>query len=186
MMRSPIDPTSLRQLLRYEPDTGQMFWNVRPASMFPTSGRGGSAGCAARWNACHANAEAFCAVNSRGYRTGTLLNAHAAAHRVAWTLFYGEWPSSEIDHVNGNRADNRISNLRSATPQQNACNRGMRSDNKSGVKGVSWFAASRKWKATIAASGRQHYLGLFHDIADAERAVLDARATLHGLFGRAA
>jgi len=80
------------------------------------------------------------------------------AHRVAWALHYGEWPKHEIDHINGNKRDNRIQNLRDVPHLLNQRNRGLRADNTSGADGVSWMKAGF-WRVTVAGK----YLGIFKD-----------------------
>lgn len=104
------------------------------------------------------------------------------AHRIIWFLAYGHWPDGEIDHVNGNRADNRLSNIREASHSENACNSKMRSNNSSGTKGVYFNKSVGKWQSQITVDGKHTYLGLFTDIADAKNAVMCAREKLHGIF----
>jgi len=86
------------------------------------------------------------------------------------------------DHINGNRLDNRKSNLRLVTNQQNLCNRGKASNNTSGYKGVSFQC--KKWYAKITSFGKQHHLGSFKEKIDAARAYDKAAKELHGEFAR--
>src|SRR3990172_3465377 len=81
------------------------------------------------------------------------------AHRMAFYCMTGEWPKNHVDHINGNKLDNRWCNLREATMAQNKANEGLRSSNTSGLKGVSWHKAAKKWRAYIGATGE--HLGLF-------------------------
>jgi hypothetical protein len=92
------------------------------------------------------------------------------AHRVAWALHYGEWPSDQIDHVNGDKTDNRLENLRIVTAQGNAKNRSLRSDNTSGHVGVYWVRETKKWSAQIKVDGRQKTIGSFESLEDAVKA----------------
>lgn len=93
----------------------------------------------------------------------------------------------EVDHADGDGLNNRrSSNLRLATPHQNRCNTGLRSNNTSGVKGVSWHAQRGKWVAQLSAGRGGAYLGLFDDIEAAKAVVEAARKELHGAFARLA
>lgn len=109
------------------------------------------------------------------------------AHRLAWLWAHGEWPESEIDHVNGDRADNRISNLRAVTSSQNKMNSAIRSDNSSGVKGVSYRSDTGKWFAYInAGPGKKRVrLGCYPTLAAAAEARRVAELEMHGEFRRA-
>jgi hypothetical protein len=89
-----------------------------------------------------------------------------------------------IDHINGNGLDNRKCNLRPATKALNNRNMKKRSDNKSGVKGVCWHSAAKKWAACISVDRKSRYLGLFAKIEDAASAYAKASAEMHGEFGR--
>ena len=153
----------LRKRLRYEPETGKLFW-LDYAEM------------PSHWRTRFAGKEAFITVNGHGYRTGNIDRAKFRAHRVAWAIHYGQWPSRQIDHKNGVRADNRIENLRVVTPQENMRNSKMRCDNASGVSGVSWVKARGKWLARIKIDGRPKHLGLFDSIEDAAAARAEASA----------
>ena len=101
------------------------------------------------------------------------------AHRLAWLYVHGVWPPHEVDHINGDRSDNRIANLRLATRQQNSENRhGAQSNSKTGLVGVSWHKRAGKWQAHIRVKGRTRYLGLFESTQDACMAYLQAKQTM--------
>ena len=100
------------------------------------------------------------------------------AHRLAWLLHYGEWPEDQIDHINNDRADNRIENLREATHAQNGRNKSSHKDSTSRYLGVSWNKNANKWQADIRVDGKNYYLGLFVVAEDAARAY-DAAAYEH-------
>jgi hypothetical protein len=100
---------------------------------------------------------------SHGYITFIFMGKSRLAHRVAWLLHYGEWPAGFIDHINGDRADNRIANLRDVSRSGNQRNQKLSSRNKSGVLGVHWSNKASKWVASIKLNGRQIHLGLFEE-----------------------
>jgi hypothetical protein len=105
------------------------------------------------------------------------------AHRLAWLHVHGAWPVHEIDHINGEKADNRIANLRDATSGQNKANQTrLRADNTSGHRGVSWSKANRKWFAKIKHAGRQKLLGYFDSKEAAVEAYELAAASRFGEF----
>lgn len=101
------------------------------------------------------------------------------AHRLAWLYVTGSWPTGEIDHVNGNKLDNRFANLRDVTTAVNAQNQGsVRSSNRSsGVLGV--FRKRDKWRAQIRAGGRAVHIGVFDTIDEAALAYQAAKRRLH-------
>jgi len=88
----------------------------------------------------------------------------------------------EVDHIDGNRLNNRRSNLRLCTSSQNKMNRGIRKDTKSGYKGVSWHKQRKKWTARIKAEGKYKHLGLFENIKDAVIAYNEASIKYHKEF----
>jgi hypothetical protein len=108
------------------------------------------------------------------------------AHRLVWLWAHSEWPPDDIDHINGNRDDNRFSNLRLASRTQNNANSQVRRDNTSGVKGVYWNRAGRCWQAQIGFQGRVLPLGSFATIEDARNARLAAEQRYFGEFRRSA
>jgi hypothetical protein len=96
-------------------------------------------------------------------------------------------PDAEaVDHVNGDKLDNRRANLRTATQSQNLMNRGRSPRNTSGYKGVTWHKGSRRWMAQIKVRGRSKCLGYFEDPAVAHAAYTKAAAREHGEFARTA
>jgi hypothetical protein len=159
------------ELLRYNPETGKLYWLPRPVEAFR------NAGAATTFNRHHANQEAFIHVGSDGYMRGRVWYRAYLAHRVAWLLHYGEWPDV-IDHLNGERADNRIANLRSVTAAGNSLNLAVRSDSRSGVAGVTWASFHGKWCAYIRKGGRRTILGHFDTIEGAAEARRAAEVAL--------
>lgn len=178
-----LSPDILRQLLTYDPDTGKLFWNERSSDFFLSNERN-SEDSARAWNRKFSGREALYAVGTSGYLQGSLLGRNCRAHRAAWAIYHGEWPTEHIDHVNGVRADNRICNLRQATRSQNLCNRGAPSHNTSGFKGVYWSAREKKWHVQICFGGKRKSMGYFKDKADAVSAYAQAARQYHGDFAR--
>lgn len=182
--RSLPTPEELRQLLRYEPDTGKLYWKPRPAEMFDGGGYPPER-LAKTWNTKFSGAEAG-SPNGTGHLRMAVYGRRVVAHWIAWCLHYGEWPPSgfEVDHINMDGTDNRISNLRLATRSQNAHNRNPPSSNISGVKGVSWHKQGKKWQVKFGLHGKQHYLGLFTEFDEAVRVRSEAVRRLVGEFSR--
>jgi HNH endonuclease/AP2 domain len=122
----------------------------------------------------------------KGYRNVRYLGRLYRVHRLAWLHFYGEWPDGWIDHKNCVRSDNRIENLRIATPSQNTMNSRLRSDNRCGIKGIRWHQRLQKWDARIRVNGKSTFLGLFDTAEAAHQAYVDAANQMFGEFARAA
>lgn len=152
-------------LLKYEPETGKLFWKERVPEMFKSQ-----RDCNA-WNARWSGEEAFAASGNHGYKYGKVLGVEYLAHRVIWLLHTGSWPADQVDHVNGARSDNRLSNLRAVSRAENAKNKRLRVDNTSGVHGVYWRPRYQKWGARIEVGGKTKHLGYFDD----KNAAIDAR-----------
>ena len=110
-----------------------------------------------------ANAVAGCIDKITGYRIITINRVNYLAHRLVWLWHTAEWPADEIDHINGDRLDNRIENLRVVTCQENHKNKKLPSTNTSGVMGVCFHKQAQKWEAYIKVDGKKKYLGLFTD-----------------------
>ncbi len=170
----------LRELLDYDPETGKLVWRERRPEMFE------SHGSPKQWNDKFAGKEAFTARDSNGYLHGTLFRKSYRAHRIAWAIHYGAWPTGIIDHINGDPTDNRITNLRDVSQTENSRNSKLPKDNKSGRIGVHWVKKSRKWRAQITIKRRPMQLGDFEDLADAiaARELGEQRYGFHRNHGR--
>ena len=152
----------LRELLDYEPETG-IFTNRF------SRGRA-KAGCIA---GC---------LNALGYIRICLDGVDYSGHRLAWLYEYGVIPPNKIDHVNLNRSDNRIANLRMADNSQNNQNRPLQANNTSGFKGVSFNKSARLWHAYAQHKGKRYSAGYHKNPIDAYRASSALRESLHGEF----
>jgi hypothetical protein len=183
--RKEPSPRVLRRLIDYCPETGRMTWKERPVWMFKSKLRS-SAANAKSWNHKHAGKMAFKATVAAGYRSGKVCDITTTAHRVAWAIYFGTWPDGEIDHINGIRADNRISNLRDVAGGENRLNMKRNRRNTSGTSGVSWFPRTRKWHAKIKYRNKQIHLGYFSDLADAvsARKAAEKKYGFHPNHGR--
>jgi hypothetical protein len=152
----------LHKRLRYEPDTGNLFW--RDCEDMPNS-----------WRAVNAGKQAF-AYSSRGYKMGKIDGVSHRAHRVAYAMHHGKWPANQIDHIDGCRSNNCADNLREVTHKENHRNKSMPSTNTSGVVGVRWNKRIHRWGASIIVDGRVIYLGHFKDIGEAAQARAEGAA----------
>ncbi len=92
---------------------------------------------------------------------------HVLAHRLAWLFIYGEWPAQDLDHIDGDRTNNRPNNLRLANNTSNQRNAQLRNDNKTGIPGVSWHSRDSIWSVKIGIGGKSKALGYFDDQWDA-------------------
>lgn len=178
MPKSLPSPELLRKLLRYEPDTGKLFWRERDIELFNDSRRSAKYDCSV-WNKRYANTEALGCLNSQGYKHGSILGSSLRAHRVIFAIYYGYWPVGQIDHINGIRSDNRIKNLRDVTKLENSKNQKRRADNKSGFCGVGWDSRVGKWQARIMANSTRKHLGYFDNLQSA----IDARMNAEIKYG---
>ena len=171
-----VSPSTLKNLLSYNPETGEFFWKHRDASMFPY-------GNCKTWNNRYAGRRALTAISTTGYYYGNIFNKKHFAHRVALAICFGSYPEV-ADHINGNKLDNRILNLRFATLSGNARNVASSRGSSSKYLGVSWSKSKGRWYSCITASGKTKSLGRFVSEEDAARAY-DAAAKFHyGEFAR--
>lgn len=134
--------------ISYDKDSGGFVWKKSPSSFVKA---GSPAGC----------------LDPQGYRYIGLNGHHYLAHRVAWFLTYGEWPKDQIDHINGNKSDNRICNLRDVGQIDNGRNQKMPVTNTSGVVGIVWLSKRQKWAARIKVNRVQKTIGIFNTLFDA-------------------
>ncbi|MEO9574127.1 MAG: HNH endonuclease [Tateyamaria sp.] len=153
MSRPDID--ELRKSLRYCAVTGYLFWRYRDD-------------VPAWWNTRFAHQPALTA-DCQGYKIGRFQGRMLKAHRAAFAIVYGYFPK-EVDYANGNRADNRLMNLRPSDRSANMRNTRRRSNNTSGTTGVYLHKLTRKWRATIRVDGKNLHLGHFDRLEDAAAA----------------
>lgn len=157
----------LKQLLSYDPKTGLFTRLVGRRG--PNARAGDVAGCD----------------NGQGYIRIYVDGKPYKGHRLAWLYMTGEWVP-EVDHENTDRSDNRWDNLREATRAQNRTNCGPYKNCTSGLKGVSFYKRTGKWKAQIQSGGKKVGLGYFVTKEAAHAAYVSAAHELHGEFARAA
>lgn len=172
MAAKPLpDADLLRQLLRYEPDTGKLFWRERPLEMFKSGGSGQEFYWRI-WNDRYAEQEVSPMdrpKGSRGYRIVGIFKSKYLFHRIAWKIVTGEDPD-EIDHINGDTADNRWCNLRNVTTAENKRNLAKSTRNRSGCTGVFWNSQFNRWQSFITVGLKTKHLGLHKTKESAIRA----------------
>lgn len=117
-----------------------------------------------------------------GYITISVDGKSYQAHRLAWLYMYGVLPDEEIDHIDGDRSNNAINNLRLATRCENMWNTQSHRNNRSGIKGVSWDKARNMWVGRIKAEGKVAFNAYFKTIEEAESAMAEARDRIHKEF----
>ena len=166
----------LRQLLRYEPETGKLFWLRRGPEWFASQ-----ASCKI-WNLRFAEKEAFTSTTCDGYKQGSILGQRYKAHWLIWALVNGPQGKSYVDHINGDRADNRLTNLRLATHAQNLWNRGPAKNNALQVKGVYQDKRRGTWNAEIAADKCRKRKTGFPTMEAAVAARREMETEMHGKF----
>lgn len=150
----------VRKRLSYDPLTGEITWIAPRSSTFigKPAGR----------------------IGKQGYRVIHVQHALLQGHRIAWLLYYGKWPKNDIDHINGIRSDNRISNLRDVPRRVNRENmRKAMPSNKCGYMGVTRSRGSKRWAAKITVKGEIKFLGCFDTPELAHAAYVDAKRKYH-------
>ena len=152
----------LKQKLSYDPETGDFTWLVGTKMIGKKAG----------------------SIDSKGYCRIQINGKFCKSHRLAWLYVYGEFPSADIDHVNGVRNDNRIKNLRDCSRIENMWNVGIIPSNTSGFKGVVWRERDSKWQAQIKIEGKSKHIGYFATAELASAAYKTKARELHGEFYR--
>ena len=146
--RPELTAEQLRSILHYSPETGIFTRKVSTSNSVKVGDVAGS-------------------LDGDGYLQIKVCSRKYRAHRLAWLHVYGEWPTDQIDHINRNRSDNRIANLREVTNKQNLQNTGKRSNNTSGHPGVRWHKRASKWRACIKHDYKHIHLGYFSILEEA-------------------
>jgi hypothetical protein len=155
------------ELLEYRPETGLLFWKVKPARRIVAGSMAGS-------------------IRHDGYVQIRIDGIIHYAHRVAYALMTGSWPADEIDHKDRNPSNNKWDNLRAASRAQNAVNVTCSKPSRSGLRGVAPCPDSAKWMARIRRNGKTCYLGAYDTPELAHAAYAAEAARLHGEFARVA
>jgi HNH endonuclease/AP2 domain len=155
----------------YSPESGTFVWKDRESNKCFTS----------RFSGKEAGR-----VNEIGYRVISINNRIYLAHRLAFLLMTGDYPKDRVDHINGDRSDNRWANLRECSHAQNLANTGLWKSNSSGIKGVCWDKSRNKWQSKIKVNGKMLHLGRYDNKEDAARAVSEAYDKIYGEYARAA
>lgn len=157
-----ITQEELKEYLHYNKETGVMFRNTDTPKLNPLFPLGSVA------------TNKYLLINFKGKRY--------RAHRLAWLYVYGAFPCGQIDHINGNRIDNKISNLRDVSRGENSKNKKIYKSNSSGVSGISWDKRSRKWSVNI----KNKSIGSYSCKLDAVATVIRCRKELnfHANHGR--
>lgn len=173
----PMDLTYeyVNECLDYNVLTGAFTWKIRPRHHFP------SRRAHSTWNARYAGTTPGY-IRPDGYIGMTVGDQKCLAHRLAWFMVFGEWPTLYIDHINGVGNDNRLVNLREAHQYENTMNSRTPKCNTSGTKGVVWSKQKRKWTVQIRSKKRRYCGGFFDDIEEAKAANRSLRQQLHGEF----
>ncbi len=147
-----ITQARLKQLLKYEPESGRLIWVVSKSWRTPVGSYSGS-------------------VTGRSgikrYRHTSVDGDRYKDHRLIWLYFYGEWPCSDIDHIDGDGLNNKIGNLRIVSKTENQRNRRLCSNSRSGFNGVSWHSSTKNWQVNIRSNGKQITLGRYQTLIDA-------------------
>jgi len=169
---SGIDQKTLRELIHYNPETGDFTWLPRNHSYCV------SCADARRWNSRHAG-EKTGSLTPKGYLRIGILGKRYLSHRLAFLYMTGAFPKNEVDHINQNKADNRWENLRDVTGEENCRNKPIGIKNTSKIHGVYWHSGQKRWHASINSGRRQVFLGSFGALLDAAAARISAEKA-HG------
>jgi hypothetical protein len=159
-----ITQSELKELLNYNQDTGIFTWKI-PTRKIKVGDNAGY-------------------INEAGYVRLTISHKKYFAHRLAWLYVYGNFSKDTIDHINGNKSDNRISNLREATFVENKQNSKKSTKNTSGSKNVVWNKNCKKWQVQISLNRKLKYIGVFDNLEFASFVADEVRDIYHKEFAR--
>lgn len=161
----------IRELLDYNPNTGDLFWKKRPLKYFKNKKDRN------KWNGRWAGKKVGANNNhpktgGAGYLrfTSKIFEKRYYAHRIIWLHYYGCWPKDQIDHINHDTTDNRIINLREVSSSENLKNRTRNKNNTTGYNGVGYYKSHNKYRARIRANNKFIHLGWYDTIEEAVEA----------------
>lgn len=166
----------LEECFTYEPETGLLYWKKRPLKHFKYS-KFPTIECN-RFNNRYFNKEALNSINRYGYKVSSLNGKCVRAHRVIWKLITGI-DAEILDHIDGDKTNNRIQNLRNVTQIDNQKNQKRYITNMSGTTGVFWNTRVQKWQAFINKERNKKHLGYFDNFEEA----VDTRKKAEVEFG---
>lgn len=171
---------TLHALLAHDPVSGTLLWKHRPIELFV------NLHAYSVWNTRYSNKRALYCLNRDGRAHGKLLGKYVYRSRVIWAMEFGSWPSGVIDHIDGNRSNDSIVNLRDCDTKTNSRNLKTPTHNKSGHIGVFWNTQKAKWAVTIKVNRRNIHLGFFDDfsLACAARKMSEKHYGFHQNHGR--
>tara|TARA_R110002126_G_scaffold287550_1_gene440438 strand:+ start:393 stop:920 length:528 start_codon:yes stop_codon:yes gene_type:complete len=156
-MNEILTQARLKETIHYNPESGVFTWLTRPGDTHGDKS----------FNGRNAGKTAGSLNKSTGYWIITVDSENYLAHRSAWMYIHGEWPEDQLDHINHERLDNRLINLREVTHLVNHMNKSEYKNNTSGVTGVSWNKRDEKWQAHIKTEGKHKNVGTFKVFEDA-------------------
>ena len=142
MSKSKITRERLKEIFLFDEEKGIFYWKISPSNNIKVGDIAGKG-------------------SVKGYKRVSIDNSSYLIHRLVWLWHFGYIPD-EIDHVNHDRSDNRLCNLREVTHIDNCRNESKKSNNTSGYNGVIWHKSAKKWSAQITVNRKNHYLGLFN------------------------
>jgi len=143
-----ITVDEVREAFDYDEETGDLIWKIKPSNRVSIGGVAGS-------------------YDKYGYRRLGYKSKNYFIHRLVWAYVHGKFPPNDIDHIDGNPANNKIGNLRAVSHEENLKNSKLNKNNTSGVAGVYWDKKTSKWMAHIGISGKKVHLGCFDDFFEA-------------------
>ena len=149
---------SIRDIIHYDPASGEFRWITKPSYKIREGSIAGT-------------------VRADGYRIIMIEGVRYYAHRLAWYLYYGDWPSKWIDHIDRNPSNNRIANLREVTYSENAQNSRPRTNSSRPAKGISLYRG--KFQVSIGVDKRQYHIGTFSTFEEAVEAYEESKSKLH-------
>lgn len=167
-LTAPATPQDIAEYISYDPDTGFFCWG--PRGKYHAGG----------WSTHMAHKRA--GGNRDGYKIIRVKGWECSGHRLAWFLTYGVWPSKMLDHINGDRSDNRIANLREVTHSQNAMNAPIRATNTTGAKGVHYRPSRKTYEAYLRFEGKKYHLGRHETLDAAKKAREDFERVMFGEY----